>query len=73
MNNPRYLTKSRFSLVLDCPTKLFYTRKKEYANTMDESLPAGLHRADGEVIGYDRLSEGTEVAAYQEEIRKSMK
>ena len=27
---------------------------------MDESLPAGLHRADGEVIGYDRLSEGTQ-------------
>jgi exonuclease SbcC len=27
---------------------------------MDESLPAGLHRADGEVIAYDRLSEGTQ-------------
>ena len=27
---------------------------------MDESLPAGLHRVDGEVIGYDRLSEGTQ-------------
>ena len=27
---------------------------------MDENLPAGLHRADGEVIGYDRLSEGTQ-------------
>ncbi|CAL67533.1 DUF2779 domain-containing protein [Christiangramia forsetii] len=30
--NPRYLTKSRFKLALDCPTKLYYTRKKEYAN-----------------------------------------
>jgi len=27
---------------------------------MDESLPAGLHRTDGEVIAYDRLSEGTQ-------------
>ena len=31
--NPRYLTKSRFKLGLECPNKLFYTRKeKEYAN-----------------------------------------
>ncbi|RME17003.1 MAG: DUF2779 domain-containing protein, partial [Bdellovibrio sp.] len=26
----RYLTKSRFKLGLECPTKLFYTKKKEY-------------------------------------------
>src|SRR4249920_2124145 len=32
----RYLTKSRFKLGLDCPTKLYYTQKeKEYA---DESI-----------------------------------
>ncbi|MFI8379498.1 DUF2779 domain-containing protein [Leeuwenhoekiella sp. NPDC079379] len=30
--NNRYLTKSRFKLALDCPTKLFYTRKPEYEN-----------------------------------------
>ncbi|HZK07599.1 MAG TPA: DUF2779 domain-containing protein [Bacteroidales bacterium] len=30
MKNPRYLTKSRFKLALDCETKLFYTNKKEY-------------------------------------------
>jgi hypothetical protein len=36
MTSPRYLTKSRFRLAIDCPTKLFYTRKKdEYA---DKSL-----------------------------------
>lgn len=29
----RYLTKSRFKLALECPTKLFYTRKDEYENT----------------------------------------
>lgn len=28
----RLLIKSRFKLALDCPNKLFYTRKKEYAN-----------------------------------------
>ena len=26
---PRYLTKSRFKLALECPTKLFYTGKIE--------------------------------------------
>jgi len=29
---PRYLTKTRFKEALDCPAKLFYTKKKEYAN-----------------------------------------
>ncbi|WP_339666980.1 DUF2779 domain-containing protein [Maribacter arcticus] len=28
----RYLSKSRFKLGLECPTKLYYTNKKEYAN-----------------------------------------
>lgn len=27
---PRFLTKSRFRLALECPTKLFYTKKKDY-------------------------------------------
>ena len=35
MKSPRYLTKSRFKLALDCPTKLYYTRKKEYENQSD--------------------------------------
>lgn len=29
----RYLSKSRFKLAVDCPTKLYYTGKKEYADT----------------------------------------
>lgn len=29
---PRYLTKSRFKLALECPTKLYYDGKAEYAN-----------------------------------------
>ncbi|WP_435138582.1 DUF2779 domain-containing protein [Formosa sp. A9] len=32
MSKERYLTKSRFKLGLECPTKLFYTRKSEYVN-----------------------------------------
>ncbi len=40
MSKPRkhYLTKSRFKLALECPTKLFYTGKsEEYADTKDEN------------------------------------
>ena len=29
---PRYLTKSRFKLAMECPTKLYYTGKPEYAD-----------------------------------------
>jgi len=32
MPSPRYLTKSRFKLGLECSTKLFYTKKPEYAD-----------------------------------------
>ena len=35
--SPRYLTKSRFKLALECPTKLYYTGKPEYANTNNEN------------------------------------
>lgn len=37
MVNPRYLTKSRFKLAVECPTKLFYTGKGSlYRNTKSE-------------------------------------
>ncbi len=32
----RPLTKSRFKLALDCPTKLYYTGKEEYENKQEE-------------------------------------
>ena len=35
-NQMRYLTKSRFKTALECHAKLFYTNKKEYANTKME-------------------------------------
>jgi len=34
---PRYLTKSRFKLAVECPTKLYYTGKKEYANLKNDN------------------------------------
>jgi hypothetical protein len=39
MNNsifPRYLTKSKFQLATECPTKLFYTGKEDYSNLKTE-------------------------------------
>lgn len=39
----RYLTKSRFKLAMECPTKLFYTGKDEYANNkLDDPFLAAL-------------------------------
>ena len=35
-NKPRYLTKSRFKQALECPTKLFYTKKDIYANVQND-------------------------------------
>ena len=43
MSNQRYLTKSRFKLATECPTKLFYTGKKEYPDqSMEDSFLAAL-------------------------------
>ena len=44
MSMPRYLTKSRYKLGLECPTKLFYTGKSEtYPDTkLDDSFLAAL-------------------------------
>jgi hypothetical protein len=33
---PRYLTKSRFKLAVECPTKLFFIGKPEYRNILQE-------------------------------------
>src|SRR5690606_38123831 len=44
LSNARYLTKSRFALALECPTKLFYTGKtRQYANKkLDDEFLAAL-------------------------------
>ncbi len=50
MNNPRYLTKSRFKLACECPTKLFYTRKPEYAdNSIDDPFLQALAKGGFQV------------------------
>ena len=36
MMKPRYLTKTRYKLGIECPTKLFYTGKKEYPDQRQE-------------------------------------
>ena len=43
MKRPRYLTKLRYKIGLECPTKLYYTGKKEYPDTkMDDPFMAAL-------------------------------
>lgn len=62
---PRYLTKSRFKLAVDCPTKLFYSNKKDvYRDTMSEnaflaSLAEGGYQV-GELAKY-RYPNGIEI------------
>lgn len=52
----RLLTKSRFKLGLECPNKLFYTRKKEYANTQsDDSFLEALAQGGFQVEELARL------------------
>lgn len=41
--SPRYLTKSRFKLAVECPRKLYYTGKREYLDkSQDDSFLASL-------------------------------
>lgn len=54
--NSRYLTKSRFKLALDCPTKLFYTRKDEYEDTSEtDSFLEGLAQGGFQVEELARM------------------
>src|SRR5690606_37175591 len=53
---PRYLTKSRFKLALDCPTKLFYTRKDVYENQSEtKSFLEGLAQGGFQVEELARM------------------
>ena len=46
MSNARYLTKSKFKLAMQCPSKLYYINKTEYADqSLDDTFLASL--ADG--------------------------
>lgn len=53
---PRYLTKSRFKLALDCPTKLFYTSKDIYKNQSEtDSFLEGLAQGGFQVEELARM------------------
>ncbi len=63
MKKPRLLTKSRFKLALDCPTKLFYTRKSEYENQGDtDSFLEGLAQGGFQVEELARMEHPKGVA-----------
>jgi hypothetical protein len=72
MSNLRYLTKSRFKLAIDCPTKLFYTNKeKEYKNEMaDDDFLAMLAEGGYQVgeLAKKRYSVGIDITEKNNEL-----
>ena len=63
---PRYLTKSRFKLALECPTKLHYTGNPEYLdNSADDAFLAALAEGGYQVgkLACSMFPEGIEVDA----------
>jgi hypothetical protein len=59
MPKPRYLTKSRFKLALECETKLFYTNKQEYPNKkIDDPFLEALAEGGFQVEELARLYHG---------------
>ena len=73
---PRYLTKSRFKLALDCPAKLFYTGKSQYPDKSEgdsflEALAEGGFQVGALAKCY--YPEGIEVVDrdYETSLRKS--
>ena len=71
MNRPRYLTKSRFKLAAECPTKLFYTGKEKlYRNTKQEDSFLAMLADGGYQVGELAkccYPEGIEVGASEHE------
>jgi hypothetical protein len=51
MTNNRYLTKSRFQLGRQCPTKLFYTGKKEYPDQNKKDILLQSRAEEGYQVG----------------------
>ena len=71
MSRPRYLTKSRFKLAAECPTKLFYTGKEDvYRNTKQEDSFMAMLADGGYQVGELAkcyYPEGIEVSAIAHE------
>jgi hypothetical protein len=66
MKNQRYLTKSRFKLATECPTKLFYANKrKEYKDAMEGNDFLAMLAEGGYQVGElakKRYPEGIDIA-----------
>ena len=71
MKHPRYLTKSRFRLATECPTKLFYTSKDNiYRNTKQEDSFMAMLADGGYQVGELAkcyFPEGIEISAIAHE------
>ncbi|HPT72425.1 MAG TPA: DUF2779 domain-containing protein [Candidatus Cloacimonadota bacterium] len=70
---PRYLTKSRFKLALECETKLFYTNKKEYPDTkVDDPFMEALAEGGFQVEELARLYHGGGILIEERDYEKSL-
>ena len=70
---PRYLTKSRFKLALECETKLFYTNKKEYPDTkVDDPFMEALAEGGFQVEELARLYQGGGILIEERDYEKSL-
>lgn len=72
MTTKRYLTKSRFKLALECPTKLFYTGKtSEYRDVMQEDAFMAMLAEGGYQVGElakARFPQGIEIEGFDHQI-----
>ena len=67
----RYLTKSRFKLAIECPTKLFYTKKDKYYNQKnDDNFLEALAESGLQIGELAKLSypDGSEVKSLDDSI-----
>ncbi|MCK9204536.1 MAG: DUF2779 domain-containing protein [Bacteroidales bacterium] len=74
MSSPRYLTKSRFKLALECETKLFYTRKPEYPDKkVDDSFMEALAEGGFQVGELAKLYHPGGVMVKERDYERSLK
>lgn len=76
MSEPRYLTKSKFKLAMECPTKLFYAGKADYADrSLDDPFLKELGRGGFQVNALAKFyfPEGVEISArnHDEAVRET--
>ena len=70
---PRYLTKSRFKLALECETKLFYANKKEYPDQkIDDPFLEALAEGGFQVEELARIYHGNGTLVEERDYEKSL-